>query len=608
MLHNTMTPVMFLLGIACAIIQNVESEKFACPQHVTGQLEGLVSIKCEYSLNTKANKNSRKFFCKEGGRQGICSNTIVSSTGYINPNYADRVKIEDNKNEGSVVILFSDLKKTDEGTYIVGLGTDGNGLKAVFTLTITEDSVIPNEAKLVYGQLRGAANFHCEFGHEYAAARKYFCKIGKLGCQNIIDSTLAIDAAYYGRIILQVDEKRPGSFTVKIIQLRMEDAGRFSCGVGHFGGDGETQDFDLRINEETDIPQGSRLLSTRLGGSVSALCNYDSKKDYTLKFWCKLEGSICTPLINTDGFVKDDFEGKLAIYDDPINGTVQVLMNEITKEDEGWYWCVLTDGKHDQTSTVQIKISEGSPEGLSGGKIITVKTGQTVKIPCSYPCRFNSFTKYWCKLSGINCKEVISHVNDADNGLSVSCETQKLILTIETISQKDSGWYWCGVKKDGKYGNTIAVQVIVEEATRDVPDTEATGDIPNSDTGRRAILPKEEVFSPSINVNNQNSLIPAILSVCVAVLVAGALFFIIRVRRKKNSDLVSVGSYRTNISMTDLDNVIGKENPAVIDTQETNVSHPKDGEKNKKKGSQENLDYTSFLIHHNGSPNEENTA
>ncbi|XP_073443365.1 polymeric immunoglobulin receptor-like isoform X2 [Dendrobates tinctorius] len=602
-----MTPAMFLFGIACAIIQNVESDKFACPKHVTGNSEGLVSIKCEYSQITKANMYTRKYFCKEGGRRGRCQNVIASTNGYKHPNYEDRVIIEDNTKEGAVIITYSDLRKTDEGAYIVGLGTDANGLKDVVTLTITEDSVIPNEAKLVYGQLRGAANFHCEFGDEYAKKRQYFCKTGKLGCQNIIDSTLAIDPAYYGRIILQADEKRPGSFTVKIIQLRMEDSGSYSCGVGNFGGDGETIEFDLRINEETDIPQGSRLLSTRLGGSISALCNYDSKKDYTLKFWCKLDGSVCTPLINTDGYVKDDFEGKLAIHDDPINGTMQVLMNQITKEDEGWYWCVVTDGKHDQTSTVQIKISEGSLEGLTGGQIINVKAGETIKIPCAYPCRFNTHQKYWCKLSGINCKEVISHVDDDERGLSVSCETRELVLTIETISQKDSGWYWCGVKKDGKYGKTIAVRVIVE-AIQDDPDIEAARDVPNSDTGRRANLPNEKISPTSTTVNNQSALVPAILSVCAAVLVACGVFFIIRLRRKKNSDLVSVGSYRTNISMTDLDNVIGKDNHAVTDTQETNVSHSKDGEKNKKKGSQENLEYTNFLIHHNGSPNEENTA
>ncbi|XP_075706787.1 polymeric immunoglobulin receptor-like [Rhinoderma darwinii] len=593
-----MTPAVFLFGIACAlIIPDVESDTLVCPTHVTGKKEGSVFITCAYSTITKANKYSRKYFCQEGGRYGMCKAVITSTSGYVHNNYIGRASIEDIKNEGLIIIQLSDLKTTDEGPYICGLGTDVNGIKAVFTVSVTEDSVIPIEAKLIYGQLRGAVNFQCEFGDQPAAQRKYLCKIEKTGCKNIIDSSGAIDTAYHGRILLQGDEG-PATFTVKMIQLRSEDSGMFVCGVGNYGVEGDTIDFDLRINEDTDIPQGSRSLSTRLNGSVSAQCNYNPKNNYTLKFWCKWEDSVCNPLINTDGYVKDVFEGRLIIHDEPTNGTMQVLMNQITKKDEGWYWCVMTDGKHDQTSTVQIKISEGNPEGLSGGKTMYLKKGETAKIPCSYPCRYKSFEKYWCKWNNNNCKYVTTNADDDDNGLSVSCETQELVLTIESISQKDNGWYWCGVKKSGRYGETIAVQVIVEEATRDVSDNRL----------RVKSLDANVTPPPSIGDNKHNTLVAAIVSVCAAVLVVAVVLITIRLRRKKNSDIVSVGSYRTDISMTDLDNVIGKDNPAVIDTQETDISHSKDGAKIKKKGSQEDLDYSSFLIHHNGSPNEENNA
>ncbi|XP_056413963.1 polymeric immunoglobulin receptor-like [Hyla sarda] len=587
-----MPPAVFLLVIACALFQNVVSDTIVCPKHVTGKVEGSVSITCAYSTVTKANKHTRKYFCKEGGWSSKCKTTITSTNGYVHPDYVDRVLIQEDTTEGIIVINLSDLRKSDEGTYICGLGTDMNRMKAVFTIAVTEDSVIPTEAKLVYGQLMGSVNFHCEFGDEHAAQRKYLCKIEKKGCKNIIDSSGAVDPAYLGRILLQKD-KRPASFTVKIIQLRTEDSGMFSCGVGDYGVVGDFTELDLRINEETDIPQGSRLLSTRLGGSVSAQCKYNPKKNYTLKFWCRWEDSVCNPLIKTDGYVNGTYEGKLVIHDDPTNGTMQVLMNQISKEDEGWYWCVLTDGKHDQTSTIQIKISEGNLEGLTGGKSVSVKKGETVKIPCSYPCRLKPYEKYWCKVDNNNCKDLTSYTDDNDNGLSVSCETQQLILTIQSASLKDNGWYWCGVKKSGRYGETLAVKVTVEEATG----------------GRAIFLNKNWMFTtPSIAENKPDILVPAILSVCAAVLIVSAVFFIVRLKRRKNSDLVSIGSYRTNISMTDLDNGIGKDNPAVIDTQETDISHSKDGPKIKKKGSQEDLDYSSFLIHHNGSPNEENTV
>ncbi|XP_069800539.1 polymeric immunoglobulin receptor isoform X2 [Dendropsophus ebraccatus] len=597
---STMAPTVFLFGLACALIQNVASDTIACPRHVTGKLEGSVSVTCAYSTVTKANKYSRKYVCQEKGWPGKCKSTITSTNGYVHPNYVNRVSIQDDPAEGLIVITLSDLRKTDEGTYICGLGTDTDRMKAVFTVAVTEDSVIPNEAKLVYGQLRGAVSFYCEFGDGHATQRKYLCKIERNGCKNILDSSGAVDPAYLGRTLLQSEK---GGFTVKIIQLRNEDSGMFSCGLGHYGEEGDNNEFDLRINQESDIPQGSRSLSARLGGSVSAQCNYDPKKNYTSKFWCKLEDSICNPLIKTDGFVNGYFEGRLVIHDNPQNGTMQVLMNQISKEDEGWYWCVLTDGKHDQTSTVQVKISEGNPEGLSGGKTVTVKNGETVKIPCSYPCRYKSYEKYWCKVGNSNCVDVTSHTDEEEKGLSVSCETQQLILTIQSATQKDSGWYWCGVKLSGRYGETIAVQLKVEEATIDVTsDRKKNANVVNKNVMAVTVTPS------SIGDNRHNTVVAASLSVCAAVLVVAAVFLIIRLKRKKISDLVSIGSYRTDISMTDLDKDVGKDNAAVIHGQEADIGRSEDGGKSRKKGSQEDLDYSSFLIHHNGSPNEENTV
>ncbi|KAM3935392.1 polymeric immunoglobulin receptor-like [Leptodactylus fuscus] len=587
----------FLLGIAFALIQNVESDALVCPNHVIGQVGGEIRITCSYSTFTKANQFSRKFLCKEGWLTR-CKFVIVSTSGYEDDKYAGRVSIEDNKG-GTIIITMSNLQTSDGGTYICGMGPNDIGIKAIFTVIITEDSVIPKEATLIYGSLKGSVKFKCEFGDQYATEKKYFCKIKPKECKPIIDSSGVIDYEYHGKIILQGIEGKPASFTVTMIQLENRDSGMFSCGVGSPGGEGESIEFDLRINLETNIQQGPKLLKTELGGSVTAVCKYNPKQNYTLKFWCRWNEFVCDPLINTDGFVESKYEGILAMYDDSTNGIMQVIRNRMTKEDEGWYWFVLNDGKLDQTFAVQIRIGEGYPEGLTADKTIHVKTGETAKITCTYPCRFNSHEKYWCQWNNHNCQNVPFSSDDDE---SVSCQPQKLTLSIPSVSQKHNGWYWCGVKKNGLHEDTVAVQLVVEDPfiVR-----------PNSDNNARAAkVPSDGTADtpPSVTENKHNSLVAGILSVCAAVLVISAVFFIIRLRRKKNSDLVSVGSYTTNISMTDLDNVTGKENPAVIDTQETDISSFKDGAKSKKKGSQEDLDYSSFLIHNVGSPNEENTA
>ncbi|XP_066456304.1 polymeric immunoglobulin receptor-like [Eleutherodactylus coqui] len=599
-----MTPAVFLFGIACVLIQNVESELLVCPKHKTGQVDGEVSIECKYSTVTKANKYERKYCCLGGAWSRKCKQTIVSTTSYVHQDYRDRASIKDNRNEGSFVFTLRHLEKTDQHSYVCGLGTAQESFQAVIDLVIIEDSKIPTEANLMYGQLWGTVKLPCEFGEQHSKRKKYLCKVDKSGCTNVIDSSGNIDNKYTARTILQVDEKRPGSFTVQIIQLRIEDSGMYSCGVGD--GEEDTIDFDLRINEDqqningTHKIQGPRLLRTRLGGSVSALCYYDPKKNLTLKFWCKLDGSSCTPLINTDGFVMDGKEGKLLIRDDPTNGRMQVLMNQISKADEGWYWCVQTDGKHDQTSAVQIKISEDIPEGLTGAEVINVKKGEMAKLSCSYPCRFRSHEKSWCKWNNNNCKDVSSNV--AENNQGGTCSSQEVVLTIGSVSSEDDGWYWCAAKESGLYTATKAMWLKVNEQTRDAPNSNS---IPRGGSGRSAV---GDLAPPSVSENKHNTLVAAFVSVGAAVLVACAVFFIIRLKRKRNSDLVSVGSYRTNISMTDLDNDVGKENPAVIDTQETDISRSNDEAKIKKKGSQENLDYSSFLIYQTGSPNEENAA
>ncbi|XP_063307232.1 polymeric immunoglobulin receptor-like [Pelobates fuscus] len=593
----------FIVLISVLILQNSESKQLVGPREVTGLVDGSVTITCPYSTVTKANKYERKFFCREIGRKS-CS-TIISTNNFVADDFVDRASLVDNKEEGIITVTLSKLKKSDNGIYRCGLGTISNGLNAVMKLEIIEDSVIPEQAELLYGQLRSTVIFSCEFDETYSEMKKYLCKNGKEGCTNVIDSTGKVASDYKGRVILS-SGTNPKSFSAKLIQLKREDAGLYSCGVGNYGEDGDFKVFDVRINEETDVPQGSRLLTANLGGSISAQCNYNPKKNYALKFWCKWEETTCDPLIKTDGTVKDTYEGKIIIHDNPKNGSMQVLMNQLTKDDEGWYWCVMTDGKHDQTSTIQVKISEDKPEGLSGNTVFSVVAGNPARISCSYSCKYYSYQKYWCKWSNFGCVPIAS-VDDPTNGLSVNCENRELILSIDAVKKEDEGWYWCGVKRSEIYGETLAVHLIVtEENIINDPSLINSGE----DGG---VKPKSENPGPpqvktdtSSATNNSSTGLAIGLSVCAVVLVVVAIFLTMKLMKRRNSELVSVGSYRTNISLTDMDNTsyIGKDNPTVVESQETDIGRNNESPKSNKKGSREDLDYSTFLIHHDGKPNE----
>ncbi|KAG8450956.1 hypothetical protein GDO86_003295, partial [Hymenochirus boettgeri] len=434
---------MIFWGLICILnLWVIESKQIVGPKQVTGIVGGSITIKCFYSTLTKANKGDRKFFCREVGRRRVCD-TVISTNNYVMESFRNRVSLMDSSADGVITVVMSGLQRNDEGTYRCGIGNSVNSLNAVINVA-----------------LRGTVTFLCKFDIQYSSSRKYLCKLNKSGCSNIIDSTGYTANEHQGRILINMEN--PTYFTVKLIQLRKEDFGLYFCGVGNYGADGDPNVFDLRINEDTDIPHGTRVVTTYVGGSFSALCAYNPKKNYTLKLWCKLEDQACHPLIKTDGFVKEILEGRIVIHDNPKNGTMQVSMNQLTREDEGWYWCVMTDGTNDQISPIQVKLADEHSETLIGKKEVVASVGMQAKISCSYPCRYTSYQKYWCKWSNFGCDPVISKDNDVDS-LSINCDKHDLELVFNAVAKKDEGWYWCVFAKSGQFGETLAVHLKVED-------------------------------------------------------------------------------------------------------------------------------------------------
>lgn len=98
-----------------------------------------------------------------------------------------------------------------------------------------------------------------------------------------------------------------------------------------------------------------------VGGSVAVLCPYNPKEANSLKYWCRwadTQNGRCQPLVESDGLVKEQYEGRLTLHEEPGNGTYTVILNQLTTEDAGFYWC-LTNGDTRWRSTVELKIVDG---------------------------------------------------------------------------------------------------------------------------------------------------------------------------------------------------------------------------------------------------------
>lgn len=109
------------------------------------------------------------------------------------------------------------------------------------------------------------------------------------------------------------------------------------------------------------MPQIPSVVKGVVGGSVAVLCPYNPKEADRLKYWCRWEDTQngrCQPLVESAGLVEEQYNGRLTLHREPGNGTYTVILNQLTPEDAGFYWC-LTNGDNRWMYTVELKIVEG---------------------------------------------------------------------------------------------------------------------------------------------------------------------------------------------------------------------------------------------------------
>uniref|UniRef100_A0A672V3Z9 Ig-like domain-containing protein n=1 Tax=Strigops habroptila TaxID=2489341 RepID=A0A672V3Z9_STRHB len=514
-----------------------------------GMVRGSVTVLCP-PRDTQSSK--KRFWCKLGRSSCVL---IADTNGYVERSYQGRIFIAPQESSGAFKVLINDLRKEDSGLYRCGMGR--LSLRVV-ALQVTTASALPKRPKflteLFYVKLDSTVTMTCSFGSDYESTRKFLCKMSKTGCVNIIDSYGNIDEDYTGRALLS-NMKDPGSFSIMITQMGWEDSGLYLCGAGVYGESGETKQLD------TKDPQGKPTIFGVKGSSATVECHYKTLRQSSVNYWCKWRQNGCYKIIDNAGYVSSLYEGRVAMYDSPDNQTITIILNQLKDTDEGYYWC-MTDEEEEQQSSTELKIVDGEP-GLQGKEEVEAQEGSQLNLTCSYPCRYYSYQKYWCKWSSTSCTPMPAS-DQRQQGPDVTCDTddKTVILSFDSVAKTDQGWYWCGVQRNGVYGETMAVYLSV-----------TAGELPVKGRGFPAFLLLRGKSAPQplgCSTSKQKVLAPfgAVL------LIVATAFAVFKHRQLKRSDLVSVGSYRTNISMSDFESVkdYGASNNACVkETQETQI-------------------------------------
>ncbi|KAM5201875.1 polymeric immunoglobulin receptor isoform 2-T2 [Hipposideros larvatus] len=570
-------------------------------QVYTEDLGKTVTINCPFSSE---NSMKEKSVCKKRDRK--CP-LVIDTEGNFGNSYKERVRLEiPDTSQLAFSVVINHLKISDTGTYVCKAGDGSSMDKSDVHL-----QVLKPDPQLAYRDLRGSVTFNCSLGPKLKNLPKFLCRVSKDKSCEVVVNTLGTRAENFkGRVLLT--SKENGFFSVHITGLRKEDAGHYQCGAYSDDEPREdlVQDWQLFVNEETMMPRSPSVVKGVVGGSVAMLCPYNPKDRNSLKYLCRwkeAQAGSCVNLVSSEGLAQEQhkqYEGRLALSEEPGNGTYTVILNQLTPEDAGFYWCQ-TNGDARWWSTVELQIVEGEPN-LKAPKNVTAVQGETLKLPCHFPCKFFSNEKYWCKWGDKGCKALPSQ-DEAPGQDSVSCDqnNQLISLTLNAVTEEDEGWYWCGVKHGLQFGETVAVHVEVKERgkeprSKDVSQANAAPgkeviEPRSKDVSQANAAPGKEVIDPHVRetenkvIQDSNlfaedravkspgdsaggsgppaepgssagqggsstvlvsTLVPLALVLALGALAVG----VVRARHRRNVDRISIRSYRTDISMSDFEN------------------------------------------------------
>ncbi|XP_072513370.1 polymeric immunoglobulin receptor-like isoform X4 [Salminus brasiliensis] len=259
----------------------------------------------------------------------------------------------------------------------------------------------------------------------------------------------------------------------------------------------------------------SREVAGYPGGGVLIKCKYERSYTANPKYFCKSSWTNCDDQIKTGVSNEWKNTGRFSLFDNTSAAEFWVLIRELTVEDSGTYQCAVDiEWNKDLFTPVELKIKEDRDHEKS----ITVNghVGGSVNISCKYPQSSSSKPKFLCRRVGsadcnykASVKESRRWIKEGKFSLYDEGENQTFTVSINNLTNEDSGEYWCGAESDWESDHGYKVYITQIKLTVTAPvEMTPLNIMPTS--------PKEppEVLStefPSNGINHLHLTIPACL-------------------------------------------------------------------------------------------------
>uniref|UniRef100_A0A096LS13 Ig-like domain-containing protein n=1 Tax=Poecilia formosa TaxID=48698 RepID=A0A096LS13_POEFO len=420
-----------------------------------------VTLQCPYPPN---HQNNRKFLCR-GSQRSNCADMMKGQI-HTGSRYNDRVSCFSISGvimkSGIFTVTISSLTLKDSGSYLCGV--QRNSGFDVFTAVELEVKAPLSSAAgsiRVFGYEGGDVNVSCPYDRGFEGHQKYLCNHD---CR-YADVLITTSQGSSGKYSIH-DDKTTRIFTVTISDLRLDDAGKYWCGVTRIGRDISIETFAVsnsfvflsdRCCDTVNHIQGTE------DGSVTISCPYDSQSVNKLKFFCRgNRPSTCLQqAVITSSNTQD---GRFRLSDDRKSGIFTVTISSLTLKNSGSYLCgVQRNSGFDVFTAVQLEVKGcyfySSEWCCAKSKNMSGVMERSVTFQCPYAPQHHNDTMFLCKGDGAsNCTDMMGQSRFVLSNVSSS----SFSVTVTKLEAGDAGTYWCGSGPEANVGNFTRFHLSVE--------------------------------------------------------------------------------------------------------------------------------------------------
>ncbi|XP_056148551.1 polymeric immunoglobulin receptor isoform X2 [Lampris incognitus] len=182
------------------------------------------------------------------------------------------------------------------------------------------------------------------------------------------------------------------------------------------------------------------------GRSLTVPCHYEAQYASYVKYWCQGRmREFCSSLARTDTPTPSGAEGRVSIFDDPVQQVFTVTMTDLKDGDTGWYWCGVEVGgvwTADAAASTHVTVNHGM---FAVNNKVIGEEGSSVTVECLYSERYRESEKKWCR-SGDWSSCLVTGPDGRYEDASVAITDDRigtLAVTLRELKMRDTGWYLC---------------------------------------------------------------------------------------------------------------------------------------------------------------------